>query len=342
LSSLRTSPRKVGCLVSGIFNVDVSEESKEIALVATDQQRLPDVWVFDTQEERVRQVSHLNSELDRYELGRAVTLEWRSREGKPLRGAMLLPPDYVEGTPLPMVVWIYGGMHGSKFIHRFGFWGDDSPTLNMHVLATRGYAVLFPDAPLRAGNQMADLIDAVMPGVDTAVEKGIADPDRLAIMGHSYGSYCALALICQTRQFKAAVISAATIHPDLSADYARMMGYYETGQGNMGGALWEYPDRYRDNSPLFRFNEIGTPLLIGQGEHDGDLVPSRVIFDALKRLGKPVEYRVYQGEEHVISRKPNARDFWERRLTFLAEHLDLQVARNGRISVAGTYLEPSE
>jgi hypothetical protein len=75
------------------------------------------------------------------------------------------------------------------------------------------------------------------------IEQGYADPDRLAVMGQSYGSYCTLALITETTRSKAAVITGAVIHPDLIADYlnisSEMAGstgwYYEQGQGGMGG-----------------------------------------------------------------------------------------------------------
>lgn len=121
------------------------------------------------------------------------------------------------------------------------------------------------------------------------------------------------------------MITAAVQHPDLFADYLRGIGFYEHGQGNMGGSIWEHRDRYLDYSPLFRFDRVETPLLIGQGELDGDLVPAEAIFTALQRLEKPVEYRLYEGEGHVITRKPNVLDFWQRRLEFLAEHLDVRV-----------------
>jgi dipeptidyl aminopeptidase/acylaminoacyl peptidase len=205
----------------------------------------------------------------------------------------------------------------------------------MQVLATRGYAVLFPDTPLRQGMAMADLLRTVMPGVDAAIEQGFADPDRLAVMGQSYGSYSTLALIAQTTRFRAAIITAAVLHPDLLADYLRSIGYYERGQGNMGGSIWEQRQRYLDNSPLLLFDRIETPLLIGQGERDGDLVPANAIFTALQRLEKPVEYRLYGDEGHVITSAANVLDFWRRRLEFLAEHLDVALDATGAVLFSG-------
>lgn len=315
---------------SATFNLDASDASGEIVFVSTDQQHLQDVWLYATDTDEARQASFLNPDLQRYELGRAEVLQWRDLDGESLAGALLLPPGYDGSRPLPLVVWVYAGSMGSGYVNRFGFMGS-LPAFNMHVLATRGYAVLFPDAPVRVGSPMSDLMRTVMPGVNAAIDAGYADPERLALMGQSYGSYSTLAIITQTRRFKAAVITAAVLHPDLFADYLGDTGYYEQGQGNMGGSIWEYPDRYLDNSPLFLFDRIETPVLIGQGENDGDLVPSDAIFTALERLGKPVEYRLYEGEGHVITSRVNVVDFWRRRLDFLAENLDLTLDDEGRV-----------
>jgi dipeptidyl aminopeptidase/acylaminoacyl peptidase len=315
---------------SAIFNLGANERTGQIAFVSTDQQHLHDVWLLDTRTRTVRQGTHLNPSLERVELGSARIIEWRTADGEPLRGALLLPPGYRPGTRVPLVVVVYGGENGSRLVNRFGLEGGIS-NFNMHVLASRGFAVLTPDAPLRVGKTMTDIVRTVMPGVDAAIAQGYADPDRLAVMGQSYGSFNTLSIITQTTRFKAAVITAAVIHPDLAADYLRAIGYYEQGQGNMGGSLWEQRERYVENSPIFHFDRIQTPLLIGQGERDDDLAPVEAIFTALERLQKPVEYRLYKGEGHVITQAPNVIDFWNRRLDFLREHLDLVYDDRGAI-----------
>jgi dipeptidyl aminopeptidase/acylaminoacyl peptidase len=320
---------------AGIFNLTASDATGEIAFVSTDQQHLQDIWTFDTRGHRTRQVTHINPALDRYELGTSKLIEWRGVDGKPLRGALLLPPDYVQGRRVPLVVSVYGGAMASASVNTFGGRNGDAPLFNMHVLATRGYAVLYPDAPTRAGLTSADLLEVVMAGVAAAIDAGYADPDRLAVMGQSYGSLNTLSLITQTSRFKAAIITGVVLHPDLFADYLNSTGRYERGQGNMGGTIWEQRDRYFENSPLFRFDRIETPVLMGQGDRDGDLIPSNAIFTALERLDKSVEFRLYQAETHVISQRANVLDFWERRLEFLAKHLDLALDARGGVIFDG-------
>jgi dipeptidyl aminopeptidase/acylaminoacyl peptidase len=318
---------------SAIFNVDGSAKTGEIVYAATDQQHLDDLWALDTKTGKARQITHLNPEMEKYQLGEARLIEWRSMTGQPLKGALLLPPGYKPGTKLPLVVFVYGGDYGSRYLNRFGFWS--LANLNCHLLATRGFAVLAPDTPIRDGMPMEDLMGTVMPGVNAAIDQGFADPDRLAVMGQSYGSYCVLALITQTNRFKAAIVTAAVLHPDLFADYLANqgagIGYYEKGQGNMHGSIWEQRDRYFRNSPLFLFDRIETPLLIGQGQNDGTLVASDAIFAGLERLGKKAEYRLYEGEGHVLTQRANVLDFWKRRFEFLAQNLDLQYDATGAV-----------
>jgi dipeptidyl aminopeptidase/acylaminoacyl peptidase len=328
-------------------NLDANDVTGDIAYIATDQQHLEDAWVFNTLSGKTRQITHLNEGMERYELGTARVIDWTTADGQNLHGALLLPPDYRKGRRLPLVVWVYGGRNGSNEVNRFGFLGS-LPQFNFHVLATRGYAVLYPDAPVREGMPMVDLMKVVMPGVDAAIEQGYADPDRLAVMGQSYGSYCTLALITQTTRFKAAVITGAVVHPDLIADYLNIGPemavstgwYYEQGQGGMGGTPWQKREQYLVNSPIFLFDQVETPLLIGQGSRDGNLIPSDATFAALKRLGKDVEYRIYKDEGHVLAGKSHVVDFWQRRLEFLAEHLNLTVDSKGAVIFDGEKARP--
>src|SRR6266536_4930004 len=114
-----------------------------------------------------------------------------------------------------------------------------------------------------------------MPGVDKIVELGIADPDRLGVMGHSYGGYSTLALIVQTTRFKAAIDYAG--YANIMSQYGSMLNdgsrhfgiaWNEEGRGSMGGSPWQYRDRYIENSPVFFLDRVQTPLLIIQGTAD--------------------------------------------------------------------------
>jgi dipeptidyl aminopeptidase/acylaminoacyl peptidase len=109
----------------------------------------------------------------------------------------------------------------------------------------------------------------------------------------------------------------------------------------MGVSLWEDPQRYLHNSPIFSFDKITTPLLIGGGSEDHSLVAGEATFAALRRLGKPVEYRLYQGERHVVQSAINVADFLNRRSDFLAQYLNVARDANGVVIMDGDHARPA-
>ena len=204
----------------------------------------------------------------------------------------------------------------------------------MQLFATRGYAVLLPDAPQRLGTPMFDLAKTVLGGVNKAIEMGIADPDRLGVMGHSYGGYSVLSLIVQTNRFKAAM--EADGFADLVGHYGAMSkdgtafgtSIVEQGQGLIGGPPWQFPQRYVENSPIFYLDRVETPLLIVHGAKDEAVAPflGDEIFVALRRLGKGVEYAKYDGEGHTPPywSYENQVDFCNRLVQWFDQHLRVQ------------------
>jgi dipeptidyl aminopeptidase/acylaminoacyl peptidase len=135
---------------------------------------------------------------------------------------------------------------------------------------------------------------------------GVADPARVGIIGHSYGGYSALALITQSRVFKAAVMRAGfgnliAAYGQLSPDGTNyLLPWAETGQGRMGGTPWQVPERYLENSPILHLDRVKAPLLIVHGSAD-DAISDHLaeeVFVGLRRLDKRVDYVRYTGEGH--------------------------------------------
>lgn len=308
--------------------VDVSKDGREIAFYAEDAQHSADLWVSDPAFRRIKRLTHINPQFDNVAMGQARLIEWQDADGQSLKGALLLPSNYHEGNRYPLIVWVYGGASFSDRLDRFAL-AYDGP-LNMHLFATRGYAILVPDAPQRMGTPMADLAKTVLPGVDKAIELGIADPGRLAVMGHSYGGYSTLALIVQTKRFKAAVDIDG--FGDLISAYGQMdrngTAYHtaimDGGQGLMGGTPWLFRSRYIENSPVFFLDRVETPLLIVHGAQDTTVAPflADEVFVDLRRLGKKVEYAKYEGEDHSPTdyRYANQLDFCVRMIAWFEKY----------------------
>ena len=98
----------------------------------------------------------------------------------------------------------------------------------------------------------------------------------------------------------------------------------QEGQAKMGGSLWEFPERYIENSPIFFLDKVETPLLLVVGALDVLAVPQAgEMFSGLRRLGKTAVLARYEGEGHAqVStwRYPNVFDYWQRVLAWFDEH----------------------
>lgn len=310
----------------------VAKDRQRIAYLSEDARHSADLWTSDDGFLSTRQLTHLNPQFEKYKMGATRLVKWLSEDGEPLEGALLLPTDYQEGQRYPLIVYVYGGFSLSDCLDQFGLVGPGP--FNMQLFSTRGYAVLLPDAPQHLGTPMRDLAKTVLPGVSRVIEMGIADPDRLGVMGHSYGGYSTLALIVQTTQFKAAV--EADGYGDLIGHYGEMRedgtafgtSIEEEAQGLIGASPWQLPVRYIENSPIFYLDRVQTPLLIAHGSEDNVVAPflADEIFVGLRRLGKKVEYAKYAREGHSPPYWNHADqvDFCNRLIAWFDTHLRKQ------------------
>src|SRR5581483_7688426 len=260
-----------------------------------DAQHPPELWIADRDFRQRKQVSQLNPQLGSYVYGRSQAVEWLSADGERLRGSLVLPSTYEKGQRYPLVVFVYPGNQGSEVVNHFGLFSY-APYFNMQLLATRGYAVLYPDCPVRPGTIMQDVAKAVLPGVNKIVELGIADPERLGVMGESLGGYATLSLIVDTKRFRAAMMYAGLAN--LVSSYGEMgedgssylIGIWENNRRTQFGTPWTDREKYLDNSPVFHLDRVETPLLIVHGSRDFAVAPflADEVFVDLRRLGKTV------------------------------------------------------
>jgi dipeptidyl aminopeptidase/acylaminoacyl peptidase len=138
----------------------------------------------------------------------------------------------------------------------------------------------------------------IMAGVDQLVKDGVADPDRLGVMGGSYGGYMTNWIVTQTDRFKAASAMCSV------SDIADL--YYLSDAGDFTrdyfGLPWEAPDEYARHSAITYVSRVKTPLLIQHGENDRriPIAEATKFYKALKDLGKVVEMEIYPRGGHVI------------------------------------------
>jgi dipeptidyl aminopeptidase/acylaminoacyl peptidase len=299
------------------------------------------LWTAEGKEWRAAKRLALNEHVKRIAQARRLLFSYRTASGDSLKGLALLPPGYVQGKRYPLAVWAYGGLVVyDTVINRIG--KNYAGTFNLEPLAGRGYVVLFPSIPLPFGVKSdvgIEIPKGVMPAVDRLIEMGVADPEKLAVMGHSFGGYSTYAIITQTTRFKAAV--AMSGHPDLLSLYGQFptysrysdrahrdlttVGITEYGPFNMFGSPWDDFERYMRNSALPRFDRVETPLMIVHGDMDGaPIQQGEEAFTALYRLGKPVKFLRYWGEGHVVASPANVRHLWSQIFTWLDSNLGVK------------------
>ncbi|MGD2109945.1 MAG: S9 family peptidase [Phycisphaerae bacterium] len=251
-------------------------------------------------------LTRVNPQVDTWRLPQISIVRWKGANGEEVEGILELPPDYKPGTPLPMVVELHGGPT-SATMYRLRLW-----IYGRALMAAKGYALLSPNYRGSTGygdKFMTDLIgrendievEDILKGVDAMVERGIADPDRLAVMGWSNGGYLTNCVITKTDRFKAASSGAGVLDMVIQWGTEDTPGHVVN---YMEGLPWSGPDAYRAGSPIYNLDKVKTPTLIHVGAND-ERVPSahsRALYRALRHyLDVPTELIVYPGEGHGLT-----------------------------------------
>lgn len=282
----------------------------------------PILKVLDVNSKNIIVESVLN-EINKSEFGTSQLISWK-QGNKTLRGALLMPKN--KKGKVPVIMRVYGGSMQSNNVRFFGL--SKFAADNHQLFATRGYAVFLPDLPMMRSNEPAEEISiAIDNALNELVKHPEIDPDRIGIIGHSFGGYSALVAITRIQRFKAAVISAGI--GNLISFYTNFdppsfnYGWIEDGQANMAATLWENKERYIRNSPLFDFQNIQVPVLVVQGTKD-DLCFNEAgpIFSSLNRLGKKAELILYdEGHSQGTWKEENLKDYYESVLDWFNKYL---------------------
>ncbi|HLR76983.1 MAG TPA: prolyl oligopeptidase family serine peptidase [Balneolaceae bacterium] len=289
----------------------------------------PNIWVSNGMNfDETHRITDFHLHLhDKYNWGHAELISWTNLEGQELQGALIKPDDYDNDKKYPMIVYFYAGSFSNRAYEFNNITNDDRPTLPQY--ASNGYLVFLPDIKFTVGSPGFSSTKSLLPGVLKLIESGIVDKDKIGLHGHSWGGYQTAFIVTQTDLFSAAVAGAPVANMTsaysgirLGSGMARQY-QYEKGQSRIGGSLWEYPERYIENSPVFYADRINTPLLIMTGDKD-TAVPwyqDIEMFLAMRRLGKKSILLQYNNEPHHLQKYANRLDYAIKMKQYFDYHL---------------------
>ncbi len=272
----------------------------------------PNLWVGPSLTEMTR-ISDINPFQREYNWGTAELVTWTSDDGMPLQGILFKPENFDSTKKYPLISYFYEDL--SDGLHSYV-----PPTgrnvINATHYVSNGYLIFMPDIYYLQGHPGPSALKSIVPGVQMLLRRGYVDPKGLGLQGQSWGGYQIAYMITQTRMFSAAMAGAPVANMTSAyggirwgSGLARTF-QYENTQSRIGKTLWEAPQLYIENSPLFWLDRVETPLFIMHNDQD-DAVPwyqGIELFVGLKRLGKEVYMINYNNDVHNPSSRANQKD----------------------------------
>ncbi len=286
----------------------------------------PDLWVAGPRLRDPLRLTDINPQTSEFAWGTAELVEWASADGTPLQGVLIKPGNYEPGKRYPVLVYYYRIF--SDRLHEFNeVVVNHRPCFPFY--ASNGYAVFLPDIRFDVGTPGYSATKCLVPGVQKIIDMGIADPEAIALHGHSWSGYQTAFVITQTNLFACAIAGAPVSNMTSAYSGIRWESglarqfQYEQSQSRIGASLWEARDKYIENSPVFFADRIETPLLIQFGDQDG-AVPwyqGIELYLAMRRLGKQCVFLQYRGEPHHLKKYPNKLDYTLKFKAYLDHYL---------------------
>lgn len=306
----------------GYSGVDLSPDNTRLAFLFEDAKQPEDVWVATSAGRDAKRLTDFNPQTKEFALGDIEVLKWRGADNLEIEGMLVKPVGYERGKKYPTILQIHGGPY-ARFA--YGFEG------RAQIYANQGYAVLMPNprGSTGYGHKFAtanvkdwggkDFQD-LMAGVDEVIRTGVADPERLAVMGGSYGGFMTFWAVTQTDRFKAAIGHAGISDWYSFHGQSDIPGLMEYG---FGGTPWAARETYERWSPVRFADRVKTPLMITHGEQDRrvPIAQAEQYYRALRRRGLPVQFVRYPREGHGITEPNHLIDLLRRHLEWFDKHL---------------------
>ena len=257
-----------------------------------------------------------------YTWGTAELFKWKAYTGKETEGILYKPENFDPKKKYPMIVYFYE--RNNQTLYNYIAPAPTPSRLNIPFFVSRGYVIFVPDIWYTSGQPGKNAYDYIVSGTRALIKQGFVDSTKIGLQGQSWGGYQAAHIITRTNLYAAAWAGAPVVNMISAYGGVRWEGgvnrqmQYEKGQSRIGATLWEKPQLYIENSPLFHLQKVKTPLVIMSNDADGAVPWYQGIefFTAMRRLNKPVWLLNYNGEAHNLVERKNRKDIQIREQQF--------------------------
>lgn len=292
--------------ISSFYSAHLNAPGTHITFIGESSFLPPEAYISPLKNFKPEKITDFHKNVSKIHNLKMEIITWPSFDEKIIEGILTYPVNYKKGTQVPLIVLLRGGPGASWEEDYLGFSRGVPPSLALY--ATHGFAVLRPNirgcngygAPFREAiyrDWGPGPYKDIMFGVDYLIKADIADPEKLAIGGGSYGGYLTAFTITQTDRFKAALVTAA-VTDLISQQTSPFIDTY------FGGSFWENYKTWEKNSPILFVENIKTPTLIQHGKTDNVVMASQgaQFYSALKERNVPVKMINYTHAGHEFEK----------------------------------------
>ena len=325
------APERLAMAPMTYSNVARAENTRRYVYTKSSVSQPADVYVSTDLQKETR-LSTINAQQKDYNWLTAELVHWTTPRGHAATGVLYKPEDFDPNKKYPMVVYFYEKL--SDGLYHYQAPAPTPSKLDITMFASNGYLVFTPDISYTVGEPGPSAVEFINSGVEALKQNSWVDAAHIGLQGQSWGGYQVAYLITQTSMYAAAWAGAPVVNMTSAYGGIRWESgmsrqfQYERTQSRIGGTLWEKPDLYIRNSPLFALPKVQTPVVIMANDADGAVPWYQGIemFTDLRRLGKPVWLLQYNGEAHNLVKRENRKDISIRELQFFDHYLKGQPA----------------